>query len=130
MFDKKAEEIANKRCHEIMCYGHCSFNSPKHHRCGEWHREYNCAKEGIEYGYSQANDWQFVKDGKYPKDENKICLLYLGDMFNPITGWYKNGCWCFEDDRNENIWQDYVIAWKEIVLPELPKESEDKCRTL
>ena len=42
-------------------------------------------------------------------------------MFNPITGWYKNGYWCFEDDRNDNIWQDKVIAWKEIVFPELPK---------
>ena len=41
MFEKEAEEIANKRCHEIMCFGYCSFNSPKHHRCGEWHREYN-----------------------------------------------------------------------------------------
>lgn len=45
--EKIAEEIANKRCHEIMCYGHCSFNSPKHHRCGEWHREYNCALAGL-----------------------------------------------------------------------------------
>ena len=48
--EELAEEIANKRCHEIMCYGHCSFNSPKHHRCGEWHREYNCALEGIKTG--------------------------------------------------------------------------------
>lgn len=56
MFEKEAEEIANKRCHEIMCYGHCSFSSPKHHRCGEWHREYNCAKEGIEFGYNLAKE--------------------------------------------------------------------------
>ena len=63
MFEKEAEEIANKRCHEIMCFGHCSFSSPKHHRCGEWHREYNCAKEGIEFGYNKANEWHYVKDG-------------------------------------------------------------------
>ena len=56
MFEKEAEEIANKRCHEIMCFGHCSFSSPKHHRCGEWHREYNCAKEGIEFGYNKGRN--------------------------------------------------------------------------
>ena len=56
MFEKEAEEIANKRCHEIMCFEHCSFSSPKHHRCGEWHREYNCAKEGIEYAYNKAKE--------------------------------------------------------------------------
>ena len=54
MFEKDAEEIANKRCHEIMCYGHCSFNSPKHHRCGEWHREYECALKGAEFGYNKC----------------------------------------------------------------------------
>lgn len=54
--EEMAEEIANKRCHEIMCYGHCSFNSPKHHRCGEWHREYNCALAGLKAGRPQWHD--------------------------------------------------------------------------
>ena len=54
MFEKEAEEIANKRCHEIMCYGHCSFSSPKHHRCGEWHREYNCALDGYHEGFKDC----------------------------------------------------------------------------
>ena len=70
MFEKEAEEIANKRCHEIMCFEHCSFSSPKHHRCGEWHREYNCAKEGIEFGYNKANEWQRPK-------LNGCCILPL-----------------------------------------------------
>ena len=71
MFEKEAEEIANKRCHEIMCFGHCSFSSPKHHRCGEWHREYNCAKEGIEFGYNKANEWYLLKDG-YPEADKLV----------------------------------------------------------
>ena len=46
-FEKEAEEIANKKlCSERICYNHCNFNSPKHHRCGEWHRCYESAKEG------------------------------------------------------------------------------------
>ena len=64
-----------------------------------------------------------MKDGDLPK-ENKICLLYLGSSFNPITGWIKDGVWYFEDNRKTGVWQINVIAWKEIVLPELPKEIE------
>ena len=110
MFEKDAEEYSNRlewtNDDRIIDYSKQSF------------------KDGAEFGYNKANEWHYPSKGEYPKDENKICLLYLGNMFNPITGWYKNGYWCFEDDRNENIWQDNVIAWKEIVLPELPKESE------
>lgn len=65
--EEMAEEIANKRCHEIMCYGHCSFNSPKHHRCGEWHREYNCALAGLKAG---RPEWHNLKENPedLPKD--------------------------------------------------------------
>ena len=139
MFENEAEEISNKRCHEIMCFGHCSFSSPKHHRCGEWHREYNCAKEGIEYGYNKAkedadkmksrflelcnlkdmriaelekaNEWHYVKDG-LPK-ENQLVMVYRVNPLGAniaITNWYDS----YKDTK--------VIAWKEIVLPEL-KES-------
>ena len=55
MFEKEAEERANKKlCSERICYNHCNFNSPKHHRCGEWHRIYECAKESAEFGYNKA----------------------------------------------------------------------------
>ena len=60
--------------------------------------------------------WHKVADGDLPK-ENKICLLYFGSRFNPITGWIKDGIWYFEDDRKNGVWQSNVIAWKEIVLP-------------
>ena len=55
MFEKEAEEIANKKlCSERICYNHCNFTSPKHHRCGEWHRIYDCAKESAELGYNKV----------------------------------------------------------------------------
>ena len=73
-----AEEIANKRCHEIMCYGHCSFNSPKHHRCGEWHREYNCALEGFKAGRPQWHDLRKAPND-LPKD---ITSLYLVRVYS------------------------------------------------
>jgi hypothetical protein len=56
--EEMAEEIANKRCHEFMCYGHCSFNSPEYHGCGGWHREYDCALKGIKAG---RHDEQLTK---------------------------------------------------------------------
>ena len=63
MFEKEAEELANKKlCSERICYNHCNFNSPKHHRCGEWHRIYDCAKESVEFGYNKAKG--------EPKEEN------------------------------------------------------------
>ena len=122
MFEKEAEEIANKRCHEIMCFGHCSFSSPKHHRCGEWHREYNCAKEGIEYGYNKANEWHFVKDGDYPKDRTE--KKYLVALKSEYSGFfYETDIWCESLHCFASNNPTKVYAWKEIVLPEL-KESE------
>ena len=140
--EQKAEEIANKRCHEIMCYGHYSFNSPKHHRCREWHREYNCALDGYHEGFKDCaksrlnvttisdcpikGDWHYVKDGEYPKDESKV-LCILGDFENDNceVGYYFQGKqednrrWCFQEynlpDDSEEDWG--VSAWKEIVLP-------------
>lgn len=114
MFEKEAEEIANKRCHEIMCYGHCSFSSPKHHRCGEWHREYNCAKEGIEYAYNKANEWHYVKDGDLPKTTTPVLVILESGV--PYVSWISSdkGWWFC---TNYYTGEDKVIAWKEIVLP-------------
>lgn len=74
-------------------------------------------RDAAEFGYKKANEWHFVKNGDLP-EENKLCLIYLGNAFNLITGWYKDDYWYFEDCRNVNLWQDKVIAWKEVILPE------------
>jgi hypothetical protein len=90
--EQKAEEIANKRCNEIMCFGNCNFSSPKHHRCGEWHREYNCALDGYHEGFKDCaksrlnvttisdcpikDDWHYVKDGDLPKEYQKCYFIY------------------------------------------------------
>ena len=136
MFEKEAEEIANKRCHEIMCYGHCSFSSPKHHRCGEWHREYNCAKDGAEFGYNKANEWHEIESKVSPKREiskqympknkEKVLLKYHfsgDDEVHISDGYYDAYDFEFHIANNSKYRIVCVIAWKEIVLPEL-KESE------
>lgn len=70
-------------------------------------------QKGAEFGYNKANEWHYVKDGKYPK-EKQLVMVY---RINPlganiaITNWYDS----YKDTK--------VIAWKEIVLPELKVEK-------
>ena len=67
---------------------------------------------GAEFGYNKANEWHFVKD-ELPK-ENQLVLIYRENSIGAniaLAYWYKS----YVNDK--------VIAWKEIVLPEL-KESE------
>ena len=127
--EQKAEEIANKRCHEIMCFGHCNFSSPKHHRCGEWHREYNCALDGYHEGFKDCakarlnvttvsdcpikDEWHYVKNGDLPKNENRIWLCFGVDDYNDgqfIRGRFWCDC-CGWFDVEE------VIAWQTLVPP-------------
>ena len=82
-------------------------------------------QDGAEFGYNKANEWHYVKDGDYPKD-NKPVLCILGDIGsdNCEVGYYNDvgsgEPWHFEtyhlpDDDGDNAWG--VSAWKEIVLP-------------
>ena len=86
-------------------------------------------QKGAEFGYNKANEWHYVKDKDYPKD-NKPVLCILGDIDseNCEVGYYNDvgsgEPWHFEtynlpDDDGDNAWG--VYAWKEIILP---KESE------
>ena len=121
MFEKEAEEWTNKKlCSERICYNHCNFNSPKHHRCGEWHRIYECAKESAEFGYNKVNQWHYVKDEK-PKD-NEYVLIYT-DLKNTYVARIPTEKDYFVTRCGGFVQMSAVIAWKEIVLPEL-KESE------
>ena len=125
MFEKEAEKIANKKlCSERICYNHCNFNSPKHHRCGEWHRIYECAKESAEFGYNKANEWHYPSKGEYPKEcENVLCYCKIVDVKfcsigHTIIGGDNKIRW-WSSNRSEEL---EVYAWKEIVLPKEVKE--------
>ena len=103
MFEKDAEEYQIRKHHQRL-YGHKPVVM----------KELNTTfKDGAEFGYNKANEWHYVKDGEYPK-EKQLVMVY---RINPlganiaITNWYDS----YKDTR--------VIAWKEIVLPEL-KEIE------
>ena len=104
-------------------------------------------KDGAEFGYNKANEWHYVKDGDLPKACQKCYFIYSNNYgednkvifskynINVLTGVYafvideesdeETTEPCFYDDINDDeIDLSEVYAWKEIVLPELPKESE------
>ena len=73
-------------------------------------------KDGAEFGYNKANEWHYVKDGINPTHSYRVLVFTDEGVGFGIYGL---------DDKK---WHTYdtgfeVIAWKEIVLPEL-KESE------
>ena len=103
MFEKESEEYGNE-------YWDCLVD------CDDKGMLCEAYKDGAEFGYNKANEWHYVKDGKYPTHSNRVLVFTDEGVGFGIYGL---------DDKK---WHTYdtgfeVIAWKEIVLPEL-KESE------
>lgn len=85
-------------------------------------------KDGAEFGYNKANEWQYPSKGEYPKEYKDIliCFLTEDDMKNCVRGWYE-----YDLDEDEHYFKTVntfgtaviknVYAWKELVLP---KESK------
>lgn len=90
---------------------------------------YECGfLDGAEFGYNKANEWHFVSKEGFPiKDDIYLIIrkdgLHLGDYCCGGDGDIDCQSWC-DYPSEEEIQDDSVIAWKEIVFPELPKESE------
>jgi len=73
-------------------------------------------RKAVEYGYNKANEWHYEKDELPPEDVPLLCVRG-GRIY---VAWYYNSV--YHDSRCCQVRKPY--AWKEIVLPELPKESE------
>ena len=87
----------------------------------------NSYKTGFQDGYNKANEWHYVsKEGQPTKDDIYLTIrkngLHLGDYCCGGDGDIDCQSWC-DYPSEEEIQDDSIIAWKEIVLPEL-KESE------
>ena len=132
MFEKEAEEYAR------VGWDKCS--DPRFAfipRIDE--TKFNDWKNGAEFGYNKANEWHYVSEKGLPKESGRY-LVYVGGGENGVypldfdTEANDFGYWCLDVGENlgvrDSIFEtvaerneDAVIAWKEIVLPEL-KESE------
>ena len=118
MFEKEAEEyLTEKRKsfneHEQLCWGDV----------------YKDFQKGAEFGYNKANEWHYVKD-ELPRIINDYWsndLIFLTkDCSGNITKHFGNFSFRkdFEEYNTEDRFTlDEVIAWKEIVLPELKKNE-------
>ena len=108
MFEKEAEEYTDKHIIPIRQVSETDL--------------YYAFKEGAEFGYNKANEWHYVKDGDLPKN-NTQSLVLLENKRMKISIFMENEFTVWNKDYNTYTKLYSVIAWKEIVLPEL-KENE------
>ena len=108
MFEKEAEE--SFMCKKVLY---------------KWETDKRSYIDGFKDGYNKANEWHYVKD-ELP-DEGTYLVVWQNNK-----GYKEIFIMNYEEDDEEELhWVDgdcevqdeYIIAWKEIVLP---KESEKK----
>ena len=119
MFEKEAEEILNNHCDcellsECMTGIRC--------RCSYFEESKKLLIEGIEFGYNKANEWHYVKDGNPEELQDVLCFVIHNEHRYFLQGYLRDGRWILSP-LGTYLNNEDVIAWKEIVLPEL-KESE------
>ena len=100
MFEKEAEEYFRENAHNFD--------------------EVTACRECMEFGYNKANEWHYVKD-ELPQ-YNEYVLIYT-DLTNTYVARIPTEKDYFITRRGGFVQMSAVIAWKEIVLPEL-KENE------
>ena len=107
MFEEEAKEYRKenlcKKCHKHCKEGMCTCSECK----------IKTFKDGAAFGYKKANEWHYIKDGKYPTHSNRVLVFTNEGVGFGIYG-LDNQKWYTYDTGFD------VIAWKEIVLP---KES-------
>lgn len=117
MFEREAESYATQEC--------CMTCNNVNHYCKEKCECWTFAKKGAEFGYNKANEWHFVKD-ELPNEGTYLVVWQNDKSYKEIFILNYE-----EDDEGELHWVDddyevqdeYVIAWKEIVLPKENKND-------
>ena len=81
------------------------------------------ACQGFKDGYNKANEWHYVKDGDLPKDDKQYLVLFFYNYKGKKEMSFGVRDNLHSDFEIHRCYTEQIIAWKEIVLPEL-KESE------
>ena len=113
MFEKEAKEYSTEN-YETCLYDDFPYTNDARAREQSF-------KDGAEFGYNKANEWHFVSKEGFPnKDDIYLIIrsdgLHLGDYCCGGDGDIDCQGWC-DYPSEEEIQDDSVIAWKEIVLP-------------
>ena len=124
MFEKEAEEYIKEHTFFDEEYGVQSLDVVSK----------SIFKDGAEFGYNKANEWHYVKDGDLPDEDVYVYLSFRGQEY-PIVArrhlfkeWGRlKWCWDCKWGGGYTIEadNDKILAWKEIVLPELKGLSEN-----
>ena len=79
-------------------------------------------KDGAEFGYNKANKWHYVKDGLPEELHDVLCFVIHNEHRFVLQGYLRDGRWVLSP-LGTYLNNEDVIAWKEIVLPNI-KESK------
>jgi hypothetical protein len=72
-------------------------------------------QKGAQLGYNRANKWHFVKGGDLPEENQEVLIFFpLPDKSRNVVAISQ-----FKDNDFDVADLEDVIAWKEIVFPEM-----------
>ena len=114
MFKKEAEKWVRENTHTEHS---ASFGEIKVEPSAE-----KGFQKGAEFGYNKANEWHYVKEGTPEELQDVLCFVIHNEHRYVLQGYLRDGRWVLSP-LGTYLNNDDVIAWKEIVLPEL-KEIE------
>ena len=74
-------------------------------------------QKGAEFGYNKANEWHYVKDGDYPKDDKQYLVLFFYNYKGKKEMSFGVRDNLHSDFEIKRCYTEQIIAWKEIVFP-------------
>ena len=107
MFEKEAEEYAQDMA---------KYYESAHGSIPSQFEKY--LRKAVEYGYNKANEWHYVKDELPEKEKYVLVYTKLENVY--MARLVKDNY--FINNKGGFVQTSSVIAWKEIVLPELKGE--------
>jgi hypothetical protein len=135
MFEKESQDYAMREVasrQELYIKGRADIDA-------DYEKVKKIWQDGAEFGYNKGfefgvksnekvnqivdNEWHYVKDGDFPTDRTE--KKYLVALKSEYSGFfYETDIWCESLHCFASNNPTKVYAWKEIILPKFPKESE------
>ena len=81
-------------------------------------------KDGAEFGYNKANEWHKPSE-KLPEECSLVLAYSFEDTEPALWEFVTSDQWEWLPKRIVFCSNDQIRLWKEIVLPELPKELKE-----
>ena len=112
MFEREAEDYS------IDTYETCLYDDLPYMNDSRAREE--SFRDGAEFGYNKANEWHYMKDGIMP-EENQWVLVYDGSY--TVCNYHSNTPIKWLDNYENEVPENAIIAWREIVPPKEIKEN-------